>query len=154
MGRPQKKPFDPNKTWAWYVVDLRQEYCWSSEIDYGARKLGRRKDSNYKKSSHVRVKIVGPLADTCSVKVHIGTQLDFTIYIDEQDDGSEFIGFISKNRDGLSISVWMPRQDAMFFHQLLLAGKCDELEITGTDLYRRQAAVRQVGLHHKYEYDD
>ena len=149
-----KKKEALDKTWVNYLLDLRQEHDWSGEIDFTARHLGRGKDAVFSTDSHAQIQILGPLAYTGSSKVEIGVAVELTISIRQHVEDSEFIGIISKNSEGLYAHVFMPWNEAMFFHQVLMSGKCELLEITGTELYRCQGWVRRVGLNRKYEFDE
>jgi len=105
-------------------------------------------------SSNATIEIRGPLAYTDSKKIEVGTHVELTIYIQKEVDDSEFIGGLSKYREGLSMYTWMPWHDAMFFHQVLMSGRCEMLEVFGTDLYRRRGWVRRVSLSRKYQIDE
>jgi len=136
------------------VLDLREDVDWTGEISFASRLEGPKKYYDYEVSSNATIEIRGPLAYTDSKKIEVGTHVELTIYIQTKVDDSEFIGGLSKYSEGLSMYAWMPWHDAMFFHQILMSGRCEMLEVFGTDLYRRRGWVRRVSLSRKYEIEE
>ena len=153
MVKISKGKVDNNKTWEHFIIDLRQEYNWSGEIDFAGRALGRSKSAGFKASSYAYIQFTGPLSYTGSKKVDVGATIDLTIAIRERVEDDEFIGIMSKGKELLTANVWMPWEDAMFFQQILMSGRCEMLEIAGTELYRRHSLLRRVALNWKYEWD-
>lgn len=153
MVKTANGKLENNKTWQHYIIDLRKGYDWAGEIDFAGRMLGRSMGTGFMASSHAYIQLTGPLASTGSKKVDVGATIDLTIVIREQVEDDEFIGIMSKGKDLLTANVWMPWQDAMYFHQVLMSGRCEMLEIAGTELYRRHSLLRRVGLNWKYEWD-
>lgn len=154
MAKRKSRKVDPKKTWGCYVLDLRQDYDWAGEISFASRREGPKKYYDYEVSSNATIEIRAPLAYTDSKKVEIGTHVELTIYIESEVGNAEFVGGLSKYSEGLSIYSWMPWHDAMFFHQILMSGKSEMLEVFGTDLFRRRGWVRRVSLGRKYEVEE
>jgi len=148
------KGLDHNKTWATFALDLREHCTWSGEIEYGAHRIGRRLEQTFEPNRVAAIQLTAPLGYTCSQKIHVGTTVSLTIYIKQEVEDSEFIGYADKRKGILTIVVWMQWKDAMFLHQILMSGQYEKIEITGTDLYRSKASIRRIGISGKYELDD
>lgn len=153
MPRRKQKKIDPKETWGCYALDLRKDFDWAGEISFASRRLGLKKYNNFKVSSNALIEMRAPLAYTDSKKVEVGTDIEFTIYVEPEVGDGEFIGGLNKFEGGLAIYAWMPWLDAMFFHQILMSGRCEMLEVFGTDLYRRRGWVRRVSLDRRYEIE-
>ena len=154
MVKRKSRKIDPKKTWGCYVLDLREDFEWAGEISFASWLEGPKKYYDYEVSSHATIEIQAPLAYTDSKKVEVGTNVEFSISIKPEVGTGEFVGVISKFKEGVSIYVWMPWHDAMFFHQVLMSGRCEVLEVFGTDLYRRRGWVRRISLNRTYDVEE
>jgi hypothetical protein len=134
VGKRTSRKIDPRKTWGCYVLDLRKNFDWAGEISFASRLEGPKKYQDYDVSSNATIEIRAPLAYSDSNKVEIGIEVELTIYMEPEVGNAEFIGGLNKYSGGLSIYTWMPWHDAMFFHQVLMSGRCEMLEVFGTDV--------------------
>jgi len=149
-----KKLIDNKTTWATFALDLRKNCTWSGAIEYGAQRIGRRREQTFEPNRVAAIQLTAPLGYTCSQKINVGAPVSLIIYIKHEIEDSEFIGYADKRKGALTSVVWMQGKDAMFFHQILMSGQYEKIEITGTDLYRSKASIRRIGISGKYDLDD
>lgn len=140
-------------TWATFVLDLRGNIEWWGEMGYGSKRVGKKRDKTFAPSRFTILQLNAPIGYTSSQKINTEATCNLTIYVG-QETNDEFIGFAEKRKTILNVVVWLPWDDALLFHQILMAGRCEMLEISGTDLYRSKASIRKIGISGKYDLDD
>lgn len=154
MAKRKSNKVDPKKTWASYVLDLRKDFQWAGELSFAARREGPKKYYDYEVKSLATIEITAPLVYTDSKKIDVGIPIELTISIKPEVKDDEFVGLLSKYGEGMAIYIWMPWDDAMFFHQILMSGRCEMLEVFGTDLYRRSGWVRRISLNRQHDVEE